>query len=84
MPTIDVLPSALISAAAAARCFAYDVDPVVVQSEALADAAAVFGDRWSQALNALVDDAGSVAASLRNAAEEYVELDELLVPRTLR
>ena len=83
VPTIDVLPPALMSAAAAVRCFAVDLEPVVLRSEVL-DALAVFSARWSEALAALADDASASAEALRDAARHYVEVDHLLVPQALR
>lgn len=84
MPTIDVLPSALVSAAAAVRCFSAELDPVVLRSDALGEAVAVFSSCWSQALDALTEDAAATSTALRDAAIGYAELDELLVPRALR
>lgn len=94
MATIDVLPSALVSAAAAVRCFSAELDPVVLRSDVLrsdalrsdvlSEAVAVFSSRWSQALDALTADADAAAAALRDAAIGYAELDSLLVPRSLR
>ena len=84
MTTIDVLPSALVSAAAAVRCFSAELPPVTLRSELLAEAVASFSWRWSQALGALAADADITATALRQAAVGYAELDALLVPRVLR
>lgn len=84
MTTLDVVPPALVSAAAAVRCFCFDVDPVVVRSGTLGDALASFSARWSGALMALVDDAEATASALREAAMHYAEVESLLVPRALR
>ena len=81
MTVLDVVPPALVSAAAAVRCFALELDPVVTRSDALEGAVAHFSARWSSALAVLADDAESTAVSLREAAEEYARLDALLVPR---
>lgn len=83
VPTIDVLPPALVSAAAAVRCFAVDLEPVFVRSELLS-ALSQFSSRWSEALSMLSDDAETSAASLREAAIHYTEVDRLLVPPALR
>jgi hypothetical protein len=82
--TLDVVPPALVSAAAAVRCFSFEVDPVVVRSGTLADALADFSARWSQALGALADDAEATASSLRAAAVHYADVESMLVPRALR
>ena len=83
VPTIDVLPPALVSAAAAVRCFAWDVEPTVVRS-GLLEALSAFSARWSEALLALSDDARACDAALREAAARYAEVDRLLVPSALR
>lgn len=84
MTTIDVLPSALVSAAAAVRCFSADLDPVVLQSDLLSEAVAEFSARWCPAVESLAADADTTATALRDAAVRYAELDALLVPRVLR
>lgn len=84
MATIDVLPSALVSAAAAVRCFSADLDPVSLRSDLLTESVAAFSSSWSQALGALTADADATAEALRDAAIGYAELDALLVPRVLR
>lgn len=84
MTTLDVVPPALVSAAAAVRCFCFELDPVVVRSSTLGDALASFSARWSHALDGLADDAEATASALREAAGHYAEVDALLVPRALR
>jgi hypothetical protein len=84
MTTIDVAPAALISAAAAVRCFSADLDPVVLRSDLLSEAVTVFSSRWRQAVESLAADADTTATALRDAAIRYAELDALLVPRVLR
>lgn len=81
MPVLDVVPPALAGASAAVRCFALDLDPVVVRSDALQGTVAGFSARWSSALAVLAEDATATASSLREAAEQYASLDALLVPR---
>jgi hypothetical protein len=82
--TLDVVPPALVSAAAAVRCFSLELDPVVVRSGTLGDALTEFSARWSHALAGLADDAEATALSLREAATHYAGVDSLLVPRALR
>ena len=84
MATIDVLPSALVSAAAAVRCFSAELDPVALRSAVLTEAVDEFSSRWSQVLEALDADADATARALRDAAIGYAELDALLVPQALR
>lgn len=84
MTTIDVLPSALVSAAAAVRCFSAELDPVTVRSDLLTEAVATFSSRWTTALGELASDADTTAGALRDAATGYADLDALLVPRVLR
>ena len=84
MATIDVLPSALVSSAAAVRCFSADLDPVSLRSDLLTEAVAVFSSRWAHALETLSADADATATALRDAASGYADLDALLVPRVLR
>lgn len=84
MTTLDVLPSALVSAAAAVRCFSAELDPVTLRSDLLTEAVAAFSSRWTTALGALATDADTTAGALRDAANGYAELDALLVPRVLR
>lgn len=84
MTRLDVVPTALVSAAAALRCFCFDVNPVVVRSGTLGDAVAHFSARWSGALTTLVDDAEVTASALREAATRYAEVESMLVPRALR
>ena len=84
MTTIDVLPSALASAAAAVRCFSAELDPVTRRSDLLTEAVAAFCSRWTTALGALAADADTTAEALRDAATGYAEVDALLVPRVLR
>lgn len=84
MATLDVLPSALVSAAAAVRCFSAEIDPIALRSDVLADAVAAFSARWTTALASLIADADATAAALRDAATGYAEVDALLVPRVLR
>ena len=47
MTTIDVLPPALVSAAAAVRCFSAELDPITLRSDLLTDAVAAFSSRWT-------------------------------------
>lgn len=81
MATLDVVPPALVSAAAAVRCFAADMEPVALGDEPLTD---VFGARWGSALRGLATDADDTALSLRDAATGYLRVDSLLVPAALR
>lgn len=84
MTTIDVLPSALVSAAAAVRCFSAELDPVTLRSDLLTEAVATFSSSWTAALASLTADADATASALRDAAIGYADLDALLVPRVLR
>ena len=82
MAALQVLPSALVSAAAAVRCFSLDVVPAALGGGPLLETlTGEFEDRWSRALHDLSDDASSVASSLHDAAVRYVDLERLLVPR---
>lgn len=84
MATIDVLPSALVSAAAAVRCFSVELEPITLRTDLLAESVAAFSSRWTTALASLSAEADATAVALRNAATGYAELDALLVPRVLR
>lgn len=81
---IDVLPRALAAAASAVR--SADVVPdVTVEAcgDARLDAAvAGFCSAWSGA--GLAEQADEVAALLVDGAQRYVDVEDLLVPRSLR
>lgn len=81
MPALEVVPAALVSAAAAVRCFALDLDPVIARSGSLEGAVADFSAHWSQAMAGLAADADVLSLVLREAAAEYARLDATLVPR---
>ena len=82
MAALQVLPSALVSAAAAVRCFSLDVEPVTLGGGALLETlTGKFEARWSRALQELSDDASAAASSLQEAATGYADLERLLVPR---
>ena len=84
MTTIDVLPPALVSAAAAVRCFSAELHPVALRAGVMSEAITDFSVRWSRALDALGTDADAAAWALRDAAIGYAEVDAALVPRTSR
>lgn len=82
MAELEVVPAALVSAAAAVRCFSVDLEPVVLGGDALSSAlTAEFESRWGQALRALAAEADSADVALREAAAHYAQLERLLVPR---
>lgn len=85
---LDVLPPALVRTAAAVRSFGRELEPPALHGDvgdaALAGALADFRSRWALALGDLADAAEGCAQTLHEGAEEYVSLDALLVPRSLR
>ena len=84
MPALDVVPDALVSAAAAVRCFALAVAPVSVRTDGLGGALQEFADGWAYALRVLTTDADTTAHARREAAQRYADLESLLVPRALQ
>lgn len=85
---LDVLPLALVSAAAAVRSFAREVlvpvPPTALEDPVLAAAVEDFASRWSTASADLARSAETAALALQDSAQEYVSVESLLVPRALR
>ena len=84
----DVLPPALRTAAMAVRVFAADVQGVLPSVETGAPDLTAALERYAAAAlraeRALVGTAALTADGLVRSADEYVDLDRLLVPRSLR
>lgn len=84
MAELDVVPPALVTAAAAVRAFGRELSPAGVTAGGLEEALATFTSRWSTALDAVADEADDIAQALQDAAADYLRLDRLLVPAALR
>ncbi len=84
---LDVLPRALVSAAAEVRGVARDAEPVRpddVGDRALTAALEEFTSAWGAAVQGLAAAAGECADDLGAAASDYVMVESLLVPVALR
>lgn len=81
MTRLEVEPAALVTAAAAVRCFSRDLFGVTFGGWPLGALTDEFCSRWASALEALSADADDSATALREAAADYADLERLLVPR---
>ena len=84
---LDVLPRALVAAAAAVRDFGRSCDPLPrtqIGEHRLDAALETYVVAWDAAASDLAHGAAVYADLLIAAAAEYVAVDALLVPRALR
>ena len=85
---IEVLPKALVAAAAAVRAYGREADVPLRHAELgspeLTAALADYMSRWSRADAALASRADDCSDTLVAAAEQYSAVESLLVPGALR
>jgi hypothetical protein len=88
MSGFEVLPTALAEAAQAVRSFAHEVRrdlPLsAVEDPVLAAAWQDYASRWGAAAEDLAKDAVSCGRSLVADAQQYADVEAVLVPRALR